>query len=447
MKVKFQWILCVILFSSYHGSKYSRIFNETPEANAARMAKGAQLKLEEDLEKENEALIEEKNKIREKRYHLAYQIFSKFSGIDPREPLIFVDRYETFIKSLKDTKNTTSYKAQINDLIELAYDKDYFKHADVELKPMMFLVEWYITNKVVTKKSDETLLSEFDLNFLELIKISEKLEKSQVYKPENQNQLIPNGIAGAALSLYSMNNSIAKYLENSDNGLELINSIEKLHFILNEKNKNKKAFESFDRFGIIKEGVDFVYEAIEKQLNSPEYQQYKTWSEIYNQLIDKKNFLTSFFTSIWSRNKNNDLYASLIAIQYVFSLENNKKIVENLKKIDVEDMETLAADVDFEKYQQEKTKKLEQNNPPLPLSENGSALGSESGTPNSLPKKDDKNTNATLGKVATGALAGGAAANGIAATKGLIANHLQKQKNAEDINKSKQSQKSSWKLW
>jgi len=100
------------------------------------------------------------------------------------------------------------------------------------------------------------------------------------------------------------------------------------------------------------------------------------------------------------------------------------KSVEKLKKINLDDIDTLGATIDFEQYQQDKMKKFEQNNPVLNLSTTGSAgpkTQMAGGLANGLGKPDDSSSIEQLAGVASGALAGTGAV-------GIVNQHFQEKK-------------------
>jgi hypothetical protein len=295
-------------------------------------------------------------------------------------------------------------KQKIVSVFEFKYDSSFIRYVYV----LSSLISWYIKDKILKKQAGQPLLSNLDYEFLVLksksIGAFNYLYTQSQYKNNNNNIksfVIPGGISSIKRTEIDTSND---FLKNSDNGLELINSIEKLHFILREPNKKKKAFESFDGFRIIKDGIDSAYKEIKSELE-------KYTKDTKIKLQDLKSLDWSKTYDKLTMNKSNGLYNNLLTIQYFFSREENKTLIEKLKKIDIEDIDTLATDIDFEKYQKDKMEKFEQSNPLLNSTSIGSDLVKIEGkSANGLGKPDDRSIEKLAG-VKKGVL-GGAAAGG-----------------------------------
>jgi hypothetical protein len=461
MKIKFQWILGLILFSSYYGVNDGNapLIQESPDVAVVEkeiddkinneIIQGEKQTYQEkkisngditlptnklDILKKKEKLKKDFEKLRDEyQYHIKMgsrtnkQFIKDF--LYDKNLVNFLELYLDFIESLRGKTALEIQRSSLNTIDDVFIDHPVtypIRDEGIGIYVMVCLFKSYLMDKIKNDKSGTVLLSSLDYDFLDFLNIS------------SGNQLIPGGIGSIDFNKIL---KIYRSLGDPNNGLELINSIEKLHFILNEKNKDKQAFKSFDRFRIIEPLLGQIYNKITNNLESygdssfpkistgwfkDDYYYNYNWRKTYYKLTitDDKNYYSP------GSRKNKDgchTYNCLIAIQYVLSLENNKELVENLKKIDFKDIDDLDSKISFEEYQQNK---LEANNPPLPLSENGSKSVTESGKANALTIDD---TNLTA-KVA--GIVGGGSALG----SGAVYEYLKKKQKPTDIERYKKSQ-------
>jgi hypothetical protein len=267
-------------------------------------------------------------------------------------PSEFKKEYETLIKNLKDNnqppkpneksekihnKTIDQYPSTIDGLIDKAKDNNY-------LKVTMEIVRWHISHKVVRENGGIQYLRDFDDKFL-------------TYEVDSKEFLFNGSQTDSASVLggikYITPTKVESSLENLKNptkALDLINVIDILHVTLDEKNtltNNDRNIKK--RFQSIKEGVDSVATEIKKILAT------QTATE-----DEKKNFDWAQFHNKFIIN-NTKLLPSLIAIDFIFSLEQNQESFAKLKALSDDDIFKMDPAVDFANDEIEK--KIKEGSP------------------------------------------------------------------------------------